>query len=158
MSELIESYIENLHFHNRVIRMRTEAITHAESLLQLPIPANCLNWQLGHLLVYREDILGVVTGEGGSDPAEFAIYGAGSPQMTDGANAIDVDTLKSRLLGLTEPLETALRSASAEHYAKMYNEERQMTVNGMVRFYLLFHEPYHIGQIEIFQELAHQSR
>ena len=158
MSDLIETYIKNLHFHNRVIGMRTEGITHAESLLQLPIPANCLNWQVGHLLVYREDILGVITGEAGSDPAEFAIYGAGSPQMTDGENAIDLDTLKSRVIALAEPLEQALRSASADHFAKMHNKERQMTVNDMVRFYLMFHEAYHIGQLEVLKELAEQSR
>lgn len=157
MPDVIENYIKNLNFHNRVINMRTEGVSHEDSLLQLPFPANCLNWQMGHLLVYREDILATITGEGGSDPAEFKIYGAGSEQMTDGTNAIDLGTLKSRLLALSDPIEQALRSAPAERFAVMYNEEREMTVDDMVRFYLLFHEAYHIGQLEVLQELAKQQ-
>ena len=47
---------------NNVIKQKTEGLTHADSMLQLPIPANCMNWILGHIMVYREQYLGVIDG------------------------------------------------------------------------------------------------
>jgi hypothetical protein len=40
-----------------IIDRQTEGLTHADNLLQLPFRANCMNWVLGHLTVYRDKVL-----------------------------------------------------------------------------------------------------
>ena len=68
-------YVNSLGTNNRVIKQKTEGLTHADSMLQLPFPANCMNWILGHILVYREQYLGVIDGVSSPAEGEFALYG-----------------------------------------------------------------------------------
>ena len=54
--------INHVRFIDRVIKNKTNGLIHADSMKQLPFPANCMNWNLGHLLVYRMQYLGVIDG------------------------------------------------------------------------------------------------
>ncbi len=157
MNPVIESYIKSMDYQSRIIKMRTEGITQEQSLLQLPIPANCMNWQLGHMLMYREYVLEALTEQDGPDPSEYKVYGAGCEQMTDGTHAVDIDVLKSRLDDVAAKLKPVLRQTSAEQYETIFNAEREMTLDDTVRLYLTYHEAYHIGQLEVLQELAKQT-
>ena len=71
-------YIDRIEFVDRAIKMQIEGLTHADSMKQLPFPANCMNWNIGHIMVYREQYLGVIDGVSSADSAEFAIYGGGA--------------------------------------------------------------------------------
>ena len=75
-------YVNMLGTVNNVIKQKTEGLTHADSMLQLPIPANCMNWILGHIMVYRMQYLGVIDGVSKPDEGEFALYGFGSEPLT----------------------------------------------------------------------------
>ena len=150
----IDGFIKTLNFHDMVLKTKTEGVTQEQSLRQLPFPSNCMNWNLGHLLVYREQYLGVLDGVSKPNEDEFAIYGAGSEPLTDGKNALDISDILARLFAISPKIEAALKSTSAERYAEMHNEARGMTVNDHIRFYLQFHEAFHLGQVEILQELA----
>ncbi len=150
----IDGYIKTLHFHDIVLKGRTEGVTHEQTLRQLPFPGNCMNWNLGHLLVYREQYLGVLDGVSDADEGEFAIYGAGSEPVTSGEKALPMESILERIFALTPKIEAALKATSAERYAEMHNEARNMTVDDHIRFYLQFHEAFHLGQVEILQELA----
>lgn len=150
----VDGFIKTLNFHDMVLKMKTAGVTQEQSLRQLPFPGNCMNWNLGHLLVYREQYLGVLDGVSKPDESEFAIYGAGSEPLTDSAHALHIDDILARLFAISPKVEEALKSTSAERYAEMYNEQRNMTVQDHIRFYLQFHEAFHLGQVEILQELA----
>ena len=151
-------YIESLKFNDRVINGRIEGLNHVDSMRQLPFEGNCLNWNLGHLLVYRAQILGFIDGESAADKDEFAMYGAGSEPLTDSDKAIPFETLKKRLLEMSDTLEKAITDMPASRLDEILDEERGITVRQRVNFYLLFHEPYHIGQLEILQALAQDAR
>lgn len=54
-----------------------------------------MNRNLGHIRIYREQYLGVLGGVSKPDPAEFAVYGTGSPPLTDASTAISLDTFSN---------------------------------------------------------------
>ena len=54
---LIAMYARNVLF----IKQLTEGLTHVDSLAQPPVPGNCMNWVMGHIVAYRNrlsDMLG----------------------------------------------------------------------------------------------------
>ncbi len=139
---------------NHVIKQKTEGLTHADSMLQLPFPGNCMNWILGHLLVYREQYLGVIDGETEPDEGEFALYGFGSEPMTDSDKAIPLETLLTRLDDVSERVIAALNEMPDSRLDEILDEERNVTVAQRLHFYVVFHEAYHVGQLEPLYELA----
>lgn len=147
-------YVNSLGTNNRVIKQKTEGLTHADSMLQLPFPANCMNWILGHILVYREQYLGVIDGVSRPDEGEFALYGFGSEPMTDPDKAIPLETLLARLDEASERVVAALEKMPASRLEEMLDEERGVSVAQRLHFYLVFHEAFHVGQLEPLRELA----
>ena len=146
-------YTNHVKLIDRILKGKTEDLTHADSMLQLPFPANCMNWVLGHLLVYRMQILGMIDGVSQPDEAEFALYGNGSEPMTDSAKAIPLETLLTRLDAASAEIVAALEQMPPERLAAVY-DERGRTVDDRLTFYVMFHESYHAGQLEPLRELA----
>ena len=64
-----------------IVKMQSEGITHAESLMQLPFQGNCLNWVVGHLALSRDDMLEAL-GEPPMMAAKGARYDRGSELLT----------------------------------------------------------------------------
>jgi uncharacterized damage-inducible protein DinB len=147
-------YINHLRLIDRLIKGKVEGLSHEDSMRQLPFPGNCMNWNLGHLLVYRMQYLGVIDGVSKPDPAEFAIYGAGSEPLTDSAKAIPLATLLTRLDDASAQVIAALETVPAEKLAEVYDAEKGTTVDDRLQFYAIFHESYHAGQLELLRELA----
>ena len=147
-------YTKILGTTNHVIKEKTEGLTHADSMLQLPFPGNCMNWILGHMLVYRMQCLGVIDGESKPDEGELALYGFGSEPMTDSNKAIPLETLLARLDDATEQINAALDKMPESRLEVILDEEQDVSVEQRLHFYLVFHEAYHAGQLEPLYELA----
>lgn len=147
-------YRKQLEFINHVIQNKVDGLTHADSMIQPPFPGNCMNWNIGHILVYRHQMLGEIDGQSEADEDEFAIYGAGSEPLTDSQKAMPLDQLMTRLQGISKRLGEALNELTAEELAKVVNEERGLTLDERLNFYLMFHESYHTGQLELLREMA----
>lgn len=120
---------------------------------QLPFPGNCMNWNIGHILVYRMKMLGVIDGVSKPDPAEFAIYGKDSEPLTDSAKAIPLDVLLARITDASSQVIAALETMTGEKLAEVYDSYAGQTVFEFFAFNF-FHESYHAGQLEILHELA----
>ncbi|MEM7134816.1 MAG: DinB family protein [Chloroflexota bacterium] len=147
-------YVKHIQLIDRIIKGKTEGLSHAQSMKQLPFPGNCMNWNLGHILVYRMQYLGVIDGTSEPDPGEFALYGAGSDPLTDSAKAIPLETLLERLDGASEMVISALDAMPTEKLSEIFDAEQGTTVDDRLQFYMMFHEAYHTGQLELLQELA----
>lgn len=150
-------YIARIQFSDRVIKMKTEGLSHADSMKQLPFPSNCMNWNLGHLLVYREKILGVLDGESAEDSAEFAMYGAGSEPLTDPTIAIPLETLLARLDTASAKLLAAFETLTAERLAEPFETFAGETLDDHLNFYAIVHEAVHLGELVILREFALSS-
>jgi uncharacterized damage-inducible protein DinB len=52
-AQLAEAYARNV----SIVKMQTDGLSQAESLLQLPFRSNCINWIVGHLVTNRHSVL-----------------------------------------------------------------------------------------------------
>ncbi|MCP4142563.1 MAG: DinB family protein [Chloroflexi bacterium] len=147
-------YIARIEYVDRNIKKQVENLTHADSMKQLPFPGNCMNWNLGHILVYRDDYLGVIDGVSAPDKAEFAIYGGGSKPLTDSAKAIPLEMLIERLDESSVRLKAAFASLTPEKLSSAYESWAGDTLDDHLHFYVVVHEAMHLGQLEILRELA----
>ncbi len=147
-------YVSMLGTVNNIIKQKTEGLSHADSMLQLPFPANCMNWILGHIMVYRAQYLGVIDGVSKPDEDEFALYGFGSEPLTDPDKAIPLETILARLDELSDQVVAALEKMPESRLDELLDEEKGVTVDQRLHFYLVFHEAMHAGQLEPLRELA----
>ena len=150
----VKQYIDSVQRVDRIVKGKTENLSHADSMKQLPFPGNCMNWILGHLLVYRMQYLGLLDGVSQTDPTEFALYGGGSQPLTDSEKAIPLSTLLERLDDASARIIAALSALPPERLSEWYDEDKGITIADRLNFYLIFHEAYHAGQLEPLRELA----
>ncbi|GAB4346163.1 MAG: hypothetical protein Kow00117_23320 [Phototrophicales bacterium] len=138
-----------------IIKMKTDGITHEQSLLQPPFPANCFNWVMGHLLVSRDTVLRWLNEPCIWNEAESKRYGFGSQPIT---NADDPEV---------KPFEVILSDYRRQHdYLVETLGKRTMddldvpfkdkTLADYLAF-MVFHDSYHTGQTEFLRELAGKS-
>ncbi len=52
-ANLAEAYGRNV----EIIKLQTEGLSQADSLVQLPFRANCMNWIVGHIVTNRHSVL-----------------------------------------------------------------------------------------------------
>ena len=80
-----------------VIHMQLKDITHDQSLLQPPFRGNCMNYDVGHILLSYNRCLQEMGLPGFTTDAEAKIYGSGVEPLTDAANASNLTMLEERL-------------------------------------------------------------
>jgi hypothetical protein len=134
-----------------VILAQVEGVTHDESVRQLPFRGNCMNWVIGHLIASHDDVLRVL----GLPPTfredERRRYARESAPITQSEEALPFADLLRTLATSQERLLTALRAATPDELA-VKNERGQTT--GERAEFLLWHQAYHIGQLELLRQLA----
>lgn len=149
-----QQYIKQVQLIDRIIKGKSASLSHADSVKQLPFPGNCFNWNVGHILVYRHQYLGVIDGASAPDPDEFAMYGSGSEPLVDDTKAIPLETLIQRLDEASTAVVSALEAMPPARLGELLDADAGTTVDDRLQFYILFHEAYHAGQLEILRELA----
>jgi len=148
-------YIDRIEYVDRSIKMRIEGLTHADSMKQLPFPANCMNWNIGHIMVFRDVCLGAIDDLSAPDSAEYAIYGAESEPLADTSKAMPLDTLIERLDSSSERLKAAIQALPPGKLNELYESHTgPQRLDDYLHFYLVVHEALHLGQLEILRELA----
>ena len=149
-----ETLIQSFDLTRRVIHMQTEGLTNADSLLQPPFRANCLNWVLGHILVGRNQVLGHLDAPQFWGEAEEARYRSGSDPVTGEEQALSLERLLADLDRSQAQIAAALESvspASLDEPAESSGRERS---RGEAMAFLHWHETYHTGQLELLRQLA----
>jgi hypothetical protein len=150
-TQLADSFALN----TRLIHMQTAGLTHADSLLQPPFRANCLNWIIGHLLVGRNRVLRALGAEPIVAEAEVARYETDSePILDQGAGIWVLEDLLAAHDRAQERIAEALRSATPDELAKELLVGERKTTIGQRVFGLYFHDTYHTGQAELLRQLA----
>jgi hypothetical protein len=135
-----------------IVKAQTEDLTQADSLIQHP-NGNCLNWVVGHIIVSRDDMLELL----GEPPASSAAerYKRGSePIAGEGEGVLPLSQLLELLDQSQARIETVLSRLDAAVFArKSEGDERGRSI-GQRAFFIYFHETYHVGQTELFRQLA----
>jgi len=138
---------------------KAEGIGHDASLSQPPASTNCLNWTVGHVVHYRNQILEVLDAAPVGRDGELARYMIESEPITgDGVGVVGF----ARLLELIEESQKALDAAlGALPDDAMDDEQRvgeRLTTRGSRVFFYYFHDTLHVGQADVLSELARAGR
>lgn len=149
--ELVEAFARN----TMVVKMQSQGLSQADSLLQLPFRGNCLNWVVGHIVDSRDEVLDLLGEPRVLEPAVTERYRRTSdPVAQDGPGVLDLGALLERLELAQQRISAALERASAADLAREVQVgERTATVAQRV-FFRYFHETYHVGQTELLRQLA----
>lgn len=147
--ELIESY-QLTHW---LIHKYAEGLTHEESVLQLPFPANCFNWVVGHIVEHRDKVLVLLAESPQLTKTETAIYTSDSLPITSSDMAVPFSELMDAFDETQERIIAILSEIPEARLADIYDEEQGLTVSQRIAS-LHWHETYHTGQLEILRALA----
>jgi hypothetical protein len=137
-----------------VIQMQLKGVTHSESLIQPPFQANCMNWVIGHILDERCGALSLLDLPGVMSEAESKKYCYGSEPMTDVARASDLNSMVKRLDETFVTLTNKLDSLTPEELETPTQTWRGTVTKGEALYFMLWHEAYHTGQLELLRQLA----
>jgi len=146
-ADLIASYFS---LNHRIIHLQIDGLTHADSLLQPPFRANCLNWVLGHILAARNNALLLLGEEPVWSDQDAAPYTTDSEPITGDGAGHRLEKIVADLDRSQERLEAALERVSAEELAQGEGERSL----GERLAGLYWHEAYHTGQTEYLRQLA----
>jgi uncharacterized damage-inducible protein DinB len=145
--------IQYLERHQWLIKAQSEGLSHDDSLLQLPFRGNCFNWVLGHVIVHRDIMLDLMNHSPVLNPEETALYKIESEPVTADRDAVDFEKLLELSRRSLQKLKDAILSVSDDLLKEIHNEERGSTIQDRIEF-LIWHETYHLGQLEILRQLA----
>jgi uncharacterized damage-inducible protein DinB len=136
-----------------IIKAQTEGLTNEDSLIAQP-GGNCLNWVLGHMAANRDEILEVL-GEPPIMGEESARYKRESEPVTGAEDGIlPLEALLARLDQSQERIAATLARMDESAMATEIRQGDRTTTVGKRAFFLYFHETFHVGQTELFRQLA----
>jgi len=155
----VEEWIGTLNTNQWLIDKQLEGLSHDDTLLELPFRGNRMNWVVGHLAEHRDWMLRAVDCTTLMPAKEAMMYRRGSDPLTDDSPAVPIETLLGYLSQAKMCILLRLESAD-----KAFLSEKPTTGilleshRDKTRFQrlagLLWHETYHIGQLEILRQLA----
>jgi uncharacterized damage-inducible protein DinB len=150
-------YLSNLFDRTiQIIKRQTDGLSQADTLLQLPFRANCLNWVLGHLVTSRNNVLRLLAAEPVLPPARTDRYESESEPITATTpELLTLDELIDALERSQARLTALLATITPEQLARQvaFFGHRSQSVGEWLLFFY-FHETYHLGQTEILRQAA----
>lgn len=152
VQKLIERYAHNI----EIVKAQTAGLTHADSLVQLPFRANCMNWIIGHLVANRYSVLKLLGVDVSHEWQAIKRYAYDSEPVTgEGPGVIPLGDLLEILAQAQKRIERRTAEMSADEFsqpAAPYGDH-YMPLDEWILFYL-FHDSYHLGQTEIMRQAA----
>lgn len=146
-----EKLIRSFQTTNTIVGKFAEGLTHEDSIAKPDFRGNSFNWVLGHMLVGRNRVLGLLNQEPVLTAAEVRIYDTGSGPL-DGSTASELSRLIAALEDSLQAITAGLRAAPDDEIAAVYNQDSGQTVAEHMAG-LHWHETYHLGQLEILRQV-----
>lgn len=149
---------QSFSFTTRMITNFIDGITDEAACVSPSLPANSLNWVVGHIVVSRQRATRALGLDDFLPADTTARYATGSPPVTpESEDAVPLSTLRGYLLTAEEMLSSSLAQADEEKLATVIETRFGPRPVGQHLDGLHWHETYHIGQLEILREVALQA-
>ena len=155
----VQDWIATLNLNHWIIERQLDGLTHDDTLLALPFRGNRLNWVLGHLAEHRDWMLRALDLKTLMPAQEAMRYRRGSDPLTDDHDAVQLDTLMGYLQRSKECLISKLSEVSTDFLSEkpdtglLLETQRERTRLQRLQG-LIWHETYHVGQLEFLRQLA----
>ena len=140
-----------------VIQRQINGITHEQSIIQPPFRGNCMNWVMGHLVVSRERILIMTNSPTLWTPEQRSRYERGAEPIVDDLDALPFDKIVADLATSQERIRSWLENCTIEDLSAQVVPHNIPTNASPVwdwMEFLLWHEAYHLGNLELLRQLA----
>jgi hypothetical protein len=148
---------QQAHMAQHVVRLNTDGVSHADSLVQPQPDGNCLNWVVGHLIAIYHHTFPLL-GQQPVLPAQvLARYDRGSPPIRDASEATDFSEL------LTSWDETSRRFAAGlatldpatlVSPAPLSPSNDPTETIGSLLCSIAWHQAYHAGQTGLLRRVT----
>jgi len=150
----IFSYI--LQRNQDLIAKATDGLSQTESVLQLPGESNCMNWVLGHIALYRDEMLASIRQKEQMSAAEVKLYSVNSKPITIASKSSSLERLLKLLVQEFEALSKWLESNPEGLQQKTPHDiARRRGATVVEQFTILcWHETHHVGELNALRELA----
>ena len=150
-AQLVKAFARNA----RIIEMQTDGLSHEDSLIQTEYNINCLNWVVGHVVRYRDEMLALLGHERLMSPEVSERYARESHPITeDGPDVLQLDDLVGLVRTGQSHIAEVLGPMTQEQLAEERTSgDRTSTVSSRL-FFSFFHDTYHVGQTELLRQVA----
>ncbi|MCA0456746.1 MAG: DinB family protein [Chloroflexi bacterium] len=140
-----------------VVMRQIDGITHEESLIQPPFRGNCMNWVLGHLVMSRERILIMIGAPRQWTQEQCDRYERGSEPIVAAQDALPFEKIVADYSAAQGQIHAWLKSctpADLNVEAVPHRIPADTAPKWDWLEFLLWHEAYHIGNLELLRQLA----
>jgi hypothetical protein len=153
MATTPERLIEALNLNYEIIQKLLRGLGHSDSMLQLPFSGNCANWVLGHIIEGRNSMLLLLRQAPLWDEEACNIYRLGSaPISSADMPHLSLECLFMDLKAMHVSLIETLEQISQDELEQPSDNGDEPLGDGVLRG--LWRETYHLGQFEIYRQLA----
>ena len=152
-AEILSSIVRR---NQEFILEATEDLNQTESVLRLPGESNCMNWVLGHVLVYRDVMLAGLGKRRVASKSDVKLYTYGSEPITSDSKSVKLPRLLILLTKSYDALEVCLEIDSdglKERTPDEVDPRKGETVAEHLAE-LCWHESNHVGELHALRELA----
>lgn len=138
----------------------TDGLSQADSLLHLPGESNCMNWVLGHITVYRDQMLACVQRTKCMTASEVKLYIANSKPISPASKSCSLERLLKLLAQGFDALSIWLECNSGGLQQGIPPEILPRRGEKVVEYLteLCWHESHHVGELHALRELAVVNR
>lgn len=149
-------YLILLSMSNFTLNRNLENITNDESLIQVGIKGNCINWLAGHILSVRDSVFSNFGMEKFLSEDESKRYERGSAPVSSSDNTVNIERIKEGLEATYLRWTEIIKSKDEEFFNSPIPADGlplpipDPTI-GILLFVLAYHEGYHTGQIGLAQ-------
>jgi uncharacterized damage-inducible protein DinB len=141
--------------HHRALAVNLDGITDDEALIEPHPGGNCINWIVGHILISRDAILGMLGQQPVFNSDRAVPYKRGA-KVEDVGKLVPLSELLEALGATQKKLMTALEKlpeAEANKPLEPAGSDPKTALIDQLAF-LQFHEGYHIGQVGLLRRIV----
>lgn len=148
---------QQAHMAQHVVRLNTDGVSHADSLVQPQPDGNCLNWVIGHLIAIYHHTFPLL-GQQPVLPAQvLARYDRGSPPIRDASEATDFSELLNSWDETSRRFAAGLATldpATLVSPAPLSPSNDPTETIGSLLSSIAWHQAYHAGQTGLLRRVT----
>jgi len=149
-----QALLQSFRLTNHILKLQTDGLSHADSVLQPPFRGNCLNWVVGHIIEGRDSALKLMGKEPLLDDWSAVRYKTDSEPITSNEQALPLEDLLKALDLSQQRIETSLERTTPDELGRSVQFRGSEQLLGQAIAGLHWHETYHTGQLELLRQLA----